>query len=261
MSHTVRIEWEEQVAHLVLARPARRNALDGPMWTVLREKALELAQMAPRAVILRGEGEHFCSGMDLSMTNPLVPRLMPAVMGKNAEELRTLVHELKAVMQAVADLPAPVIAALHGSCLGAGLELALCADIRIAASSTVLSLPETRYGMVPDVGGTVRLSRLIGRGRAAQIILAGRELDGDLAERWGVVDELAEDPLARARELAAGILERSPAATRGALGVLRAFPGDAPRFDTETEAGVEALLSGEVMEGFASFAQKRKATW
>lgn len=259
----VRVTWDERVAHLTLERPTRRNAMDAAMWSQLRTVAQAVAEQSPRVVILSGAGDHFCSGMDLTPANALVQRLVPGVLSKDEVALRSLIVELKSTMNAVAELPAPVIAAIEGSCLGAGLELALCADLRIATPSSRFSLPETRFGMVPDVGGTVRLSRLVGRGRAAQLVLTGATLDAQTAERWGLVNEVVTEgtALEAAFAMARSICANSPTATREALGVLRSHPGDEIRFDQETEAGMRALVSGEVMEGLASFVDKRDARW
>jgi enoyl-CoA hydratase/carnithine racemase len=259
----VRVEWHGRIAELVLDRPARRNAMDAELWTTLRDRARALAEEDPRAVVLTGAGDHFCSGMDLTPANALVMRLMPAIQTGDTEALRELVRDLKATMDAIASIPAPVIAAVEGSCLGAGLEVALCADLRIASETATFSLPETRFGMVPDVGGTVRLSRLVGRGRAAQLILTGDSVDPATASAWGLVNEVvpAGNARERALELAAAVTRCAPTATREALAVLRSHPGDEGRFDAETEAGVRALASGEVLEGITSFMQKREARW
>ncbi|MCA9567492.1 MAG: enoyl-CoA hydratase/isomerase family protein [Myxococcales bacterium] len=262
MTDAVRVQRDGPVARITLDRPERHNAMHGPMWTALREVAEGLAADPPRAVVLVGAGPHFCSGMDLSPANPLLARLAPAVMGRDADALRAVIRELKATVDAVAAIPVPVVAALEGSCLGGGLEVALAADLRVAGQGARFSLPETRWGMVPDVGGTVRLSRLVGRARAAQLALTAATIDAQRAESWGLVNEVVPDgqALARAEGLARQIAAQAPTATREALAVLRSWPGD-DRFGDETEAGVRALLSGEVLEGLQAFAQKREARW
>ena len=252
----------------MLRRPTRgrrANALHGPLWSAIREAGEALAQDPPRAVILTGAGPHFCAGMDLRPDNPLVTRLLPAVMGKDEAALAELIGELKACMSALADLPCPVIAAIEGACLGGGLELALTADLRVAGASARFTLPETRWGMVPDVGGTVRLSRLVGRARATDVILTGREVLADEALTWGLVNRVVSDgdALAAAHDLVHQILRGAPAGTAAILPVLRSVDtlDDEAAFAAETRAGVQTLTSGQVMEGVAAFSQKRAPGW
>ena len=239
-SDHLHVERDEHVAVITVDRQSRRNALHGPLWSAIREAGEALAQDPPRAVILTGAGPHFCAGMDLRPDNPLVTRLLPAVMGK-------------------------VIAAIEGACLGGGLELALTADLRVAGASARFTLPETRWGMVPDVGGTVRLSRLVGRARATDVILTGREVLADEALTWGLVNRVVSDgdALAAAHDLVHQILRGAPAGTAAILPVLRSVDtlDDEAAFAAETRAGVQTLTSGQVMEGVAAFSQKRAPGW
>lgn len=261
----VRIERRESIALLWLDRPERRNAFDADMWSSLRACCEELAAEPPRAVVVVGMGEHFSSGMDLSMSNPLLPRLAPAVMGKDDAALRAIIEELKADVQGLADLPCPVIAAVEGSCLGGALEVALCCDLIVATTASRFAMPETRWGMVPDVGGTTRLTRRIGRGRAGDLILTGRHLSGEEAAAWGLVERSCAPgtALETALEVAAAVCANAPTATREALRVLRRVEerDDAASFEHETQAGIAALASGEVLEGMQAFAIKRPPNW
>jgi enoyl-CoA hydratase/carnithine racemase len=261
----LRVERDGRVATLVIDRPSRRNALHGPLWTALHEAARSLADDPPRVVILHGTGGHFSSGMDLTPDNPLVVRLAPAVQAGDRDALRAIIGELKASLAAIASLPCPVLAAIEGACLGGGLELALTADLRVAGESARFSLPETRWGLVPDVGGTVRLSRLVGRARASDLVLTGREATASEALSWGLVNRVVPDgtTLEAARAVAEKIVATAPTATAGVLDVLRAVDGldDEAAFAAETAAGVAALASGEPLEGLAAFAGRRKPRW
>lgn len=261
-SGDVTVERQGPVVVMTIRREAKRNALHGPMWTAIRESAEKISSDPPRAVILTGAGGHFCAGMDLSFENPLVGRLVPALAEKNAVALEELIVELKGVVESVANIPCPVIAAIEGACAGGGLELALACDLRIAAAESFFSLPETRVGMVPDVGGTVRTTRLVGKTRAAELVLTGRRITAEEAFAWGLVNRLCPkgQSLESARAMALEIAEAGPEATRAALSVLRAGSAAAD-FELETKAGVKALLSGEYMEGIQAFMEKRKARW
>lgn len=261
----LKLERDGGVAVVTLDRPERRNAMHPPMWAAVAEAGEQLAADPPRAVVLTGAGEHFCSGMDLSPSNTIFQRVMQCIQSRDQDGLQAIIVELKSQLNAIATIGAPVIVAIEGACLGAGLELALCGDIRICGEGARFSLPETRWGMVPDVGGTTRLTKLIGRGRAAQLILTAATIDAEKAESWGLVSEKVPRgaALERALELAEAISACSPAATREALLTMRGGDGrgDDQRFADETAAGARALLSGEVLEGITSFLEKRPARW
>ena len=254
------LERRGTLAVLTIRREARRNALHGPLWTALGAAAQGLAADPPRALILTGAGGHFSAGMDLKPDNPLIERLLPAITERDQDVLRALIVELKGIVAAFTELPCPVIAAIEGACAGGGLELALAADLRVAAKDAFFSLPESRVGMMPDVGGTVRLARLVGRPRAAELILTNGKIDAATAHGWGLVNRLAEPGAALqiAEAMAKELSSASPAATREVLGLLRA-----PQLDlaAETEAGVRVLTAGDVVEGVTSFLEKRPPAW
>lgn len=264
-AENLRVEREDGIVTLTIERPQKRNALHGPLWTAIRETAQALAKAPPRVVILTGAGGHFSAGMDLGMDNPLLVRLMPALMEKDEAALRSLILELKAVPDAIASIPCPVIAAIEGACAGGGLELALAADLRVAASDAFFSLPETRVGMMPDVGGTVRSVRLLGPARAAELVLTGKRFTAEHAERWGLVNRVVAPggALAAAKALANEIMENGPQSTAAALSVLRQVEAldDSNAFEVETEGGVRALVSGECIEGTMSFMERRAPAW
>ena len=261
----VRLELSEGVALLTLSRPARRNALDLPMWEGLRDQVVAATAAGARAVILTGEGSHFCSGMDLKPDNPLAARVGAAVFGGDPEEGKRIIEELKALMAPLLAFPGLSIAAIEGACLGGGLEVALHCDVRVAARDAIFGLPEPRWGMVPDVGGTTLLTRLVGPGRAAMIVGTGRRFLADQAFGLGVVEHLAAPggALIEARSIARDALACAPTASREALALIRAVPGLSREeaCTRETAAGAAALASGEVAEGLAAFIEKRAPGW
>jgi enoyl-CoA hydratase/carnithine racemase len=257
------LEREGGIAIITIHREAKRNALHGPLWTGLKRVAEFLASDAPRVVILTGGGGHFCAGMDLSFENPLVQRLAPYLQDKNEIQLTMLIAELKAVPAALTKIPCPVIAAIEGACAGGGLELALACDLRVGAAESFYSLPETRVGMMPDVGGTVRSARLLGKTRAAELVLTGRRVAVEEALSWGLINRTCPkgQAVATAKALAAEIMENGPQATAAALSVLRSNTSEDDAFERETGAGVRALVSGECFEGLQAFMDKRKPSW
>jgi enoyl-CoA hydratase/carnithine racemase len=238
---------------LTLHRPERRNALHGPMWSELGEAARALHAAPPRVVIVRGDGGHFSD-------NPLFMRLFPAIQEKDEASFRAIIQELKAVVDALATMPCPVIAAIDGVCAGGGLEVALACDLRVAAPDARFSMPEARVGLMPDVGGTMRLMRLVGRARMLELTLSGGTIDAQAALAWGLVNRVAAEGSAdaTAQALAEQVLTASPTATRELLQMARA---PSPSFDDETEAGVRVLASGEVIEGAMAFAERRAPRW
>lgn len=254
---------QDGVVVLTLDRPERRNALDGAMWEELRDAAQ--ASEGARVVIITGAGGHFCAGMDLAVDNPLIARVGPALMSGDEGVAHALIRDLKACVQAIADLSCPTYAAIEGTCVGGGLEIALACDVRIAAENAVLSLPEARIGMIPDLGGCARLTRLVGPGRAADLIATGRRLSGAEAFTLGVVERVALPgrTLDAARNAAQDILGNAPEAVRLALTVVRVSSdlGLTEALSVETRAGVLALVSGEAVEGLTAFQGKRSPRW
>lgn len=261
---SVQLTWAPSgVATLTIDRPERRNALDETHWHQLRDAA-RAAERALAVIVTGGHG-HFCAGMDLSPQNPMLVRVQPALRSGDEDPVRDLLRELKDCVQAVADIPVVTIAAIEGACVGGGLEIALACDIRVAAIDASLSLPEVRVGMIPDLGGTARLTRLIGPGRAADLITTGRTIHGEEALRMGVIEHVAPSggAVGLAESLAAQVLANGPTAVRLALNVIRATPdlGLEEALSLETRAGVLALVSGEPVEGVSAFFERRAPRW
>ena len=263
---TIRVHREGGVAFLSIDRPERRNALAGPQWTALGEQARQLAADPKlRAVILHGQGEHFCAGMDLNPDNPLIAQVGQAIFGHDRDAGVAVIRGLKADLAALGSLPVPLIVAVEGACAGGGLEVALRGDLIVASTQAWFSLPETRVGMVPDVGGSTLLTRKVGAANASYLALSGRRITADQALRWGLVQELCEpgQALQAAKALAADICKAGPQATRLALRALRqaaVLPLE-KSLEHETQRGADALVSGEVPVGIAAFAQRKDPQW
>ncbi len=208
----VQVEVADHVATVALTRAEKHNALDAEMFDAIIGAAERLrSEPGLRAVVLRGEGRSFCSGLDLMS------------MASTGQGVDGLTQPLKAEVpnwyqRAAYDwirVPAPVIAAIHGNCLGGGLQIALAADIRIATPDAKLSVMEIKWGLIPDMSITRTLPRLVGIDVAKELAYTGRVFSGAEALELGVVTHVADDPLAAAQELAAEISQRSPDAVRG----------------------------------------------
>jgi enoyl-CoA hydratase/carnithine racemase len=221
------VEVSDHVAVVTLTRPDKHNALDVAMFEQIIGAADRLAaEPGVRTVVLHGDGPSFCSGLD-------VAGIMAAGNGLDGlvERVRGDVPNwFQRAAHAWLELPMPVIAALHGNCFGGGLQIALGADIRIAAPGTRLSVMEVKWGLVPDMSITRTLPRLVGIDVAKELTFTGRVFDGAEAARLGVVTRVADDPLAAARELATEIAGRSPDAVRAAKRLYdESWTGDAQR--------------------------------
>jgi len=209
----VRITVADHVAEVALTRPDKHNALDVAMFEQIIAAAQRLGgEPGVRAVVLYGEGPSFCSGLDvvsIMAAGGGLDGLTDRVRGEVPNWFQRAGHDWLT-------LPMPVIAALHGSCFGGGLQIALGADIRIAAPDARLSVMEVKWGLVPDMSITRTLPRLVSIDVAKELTFTGRVFDGEEAQRLGVVTRVQDDPLAAARELASGIAARSPDAVRAA---------------------------------------------
>jgi enoyl-CoA hydratase/carnithine racemase len=254
----VRVEiGDDGIADVRLVRADKHNGLDAAMFERLVAAAGELAaDPSVRVVVLSGEGPSFCAGLDfkavLSGTGLTPEQAFARAEGDIANFAQRATYDWRR-------LPAPVIAALHGACLGGGLQLALAADLRIAAPETKLSVMEIRYGLVPDMGLTQTLPDLVAADVARELTFAGRTVEGPEALELGLVTRVAEDPRAAALELAREIAAKSPDAIRAAKRLLneasRAPAADGLALEAELQrrllgspnqiAAAQAALSGE----------------
>jgi enoyl-CoA hydratase/carnithine racemase len=212
----IQIEVTDHVATATMVRADKHNALDRGMFDALHGAVDRLkAEPGVRCVVLRGEGRSFCSGLDIASF------MAEAENGAGPDILLapgdgTPANYAQRVSTGWAEVPVPVIAAIHGYCFGGGLQIALGADLRIAAPDATLSVMESRWGLIPDMGITRALPRLVGIDVAKELTFTARRFSGDEAARLGVVTRTAGDPAAAAQELAAEIAAQSPDAVRGA---------------------------------------------
>jgi enoyl-CoA hydratase/carnithine racemase len=236
----VTVEIEDHVALVTLTRPDKHNALDLAMFDAITDAAVRLReQPGLRAAVLHGAGESFCSGLDFvsvarsgqgfaALTGPL-EQPSPNYFQRPAYEWIRL--------------PVPVIAAIHGNCLGGGLQIALAADIRVCAPDAKLSVMESKWGLIPDMSITRTLPRLVGIDVAKELTYTARIFDGQEALRLGLVTRVSDRPMEAARDLAAQIAARSPDAIRRAKQLFdEAWTGTA----AET-LGLEARLQKQLI--------------
>lgn len=207
----VAIDISDHVAVVTLTRPEKHNALDVAMFEAIAGAASQLAaEPGVRAVVIHGEGPSFCSGLDVAGVMANQP---------GSDDLMAPLREAvpnwfqRPVCRWI-ELPVPVIAAIHGYCLGGGLQIALAADVRFATADARLSVLEVKWGLIPDMAITRTLPRLVGIDVAKELAFTGRIVSGSEAAELGLVTHVADDPLEQARSLAAEIAGRSPDAVR-----------------------------------------------
>ncbi len=244
------IEQGGTIVTLTLNRPDKLNAIDSPMLDALEKILAEIERDTEvRVVVLTGAGRAFSAGADIKEWTALDPLTFSRIWGQRGH----------ALFDRLAALRPPVLAAINGIAFGGGLELALCADIRIASTAARLGLPEVTIGTIPGWGGTQRLPRLIGAGRAKQMIFSGQPVEAARAEAFGLVSEVVEpDALLQwAQELAKTIAANAPIAVQAAKRVIDAGLPTSAAAILEGDAGVMCGQTEDFSEGRASFLERR----
>lgn len=248
----ITVTKESHVATVTLNRPEAANSLSIALLQQLRDAFYTLSYNRDvRVIIVTGAGNQFCAGADLKERK-----------GMSDVEARQAIALIGDVVNACEAMSQPVIAAMNGAAFGGGLELALACDIRIASSSAKMGLTEAALGIIPGAGGTQRLPRLIGIGRAKELIYTARRLTADEALAYGIVEYVVspEQLLAKANELATEIASNAPLSLKQAKIAIH----EGMQVDLHTGLKVEQLAyaglfhSADRLEGLAAFAEKRK---
>lgn len=233
----VSVDVTDHIARVTLTRGDKMNAVDPDMAQGIVDAGQSLiGRDDVRAVVLSGEGKSFCAGLDVMSFAQLAAGNPEALVMPRTHGNANLFQEVAMVWRRV---EVPVIAALHGVAFGAGLQLAMGADIRIAHPETKLAIMEMKWGLIPDMGGMVLLPQLVRSDVLRQMTYTARPVDAVQGARWGLVTELDETPMDRALELATDIAGRSPSAMRAAKRLI----GFA-----ESGAGEDAVLLAESRE-------------
>jgi enoyl-CoA hydratase/carnithine racemase len=241
------------IADVRLTRPDKMNALDDAMFEALIDTGDSLARNPDvRVIILSGEGRAFCAGLDMGnfarMAAPSTPPSTPDA-GATPRPRSTLGPRTHGIANRAQHAvwtwrlcPVPVIAALHGVCLGGGLQVALGADIRIAHPDTKLSIMELKWGLIPDMGGTPMLRELLREDVLRELTYTARTLTAAEAQPLGLVTRLADDPHAEALALAHEITSKSPDAIRAAKTLLNALPDSTEAQALQRESDLQDTL-------------------
>ena len=260
MSH-VTTQITDKIAHVTLARADKMNAISLEMLDDVIAAAHALKEADINCVVLSGEGRAFCAGIDIVSLSSLMGQDMNEVLVKRTYGTANRFQEFALAWRA---LDVPVIAALHGVCFGAGLQLAAGADIRIAAPDTKLSVMEMKWGLIPDMGGMVLLPSLLRGDVLRRLIFTAELLDATQALELGLVTELADDPQARAMDLAKVIAAQSPSAIRAAKSVIALSETEDTAAVLLAESTLQAALIGKpdqlaaIVRGMAKKTSKTK---
>lgn len=272
-SPVLRIERDEEVATLWLDRPEARNAMGMDLWRDL-PRAMDVlsADNSVRVVVIAAKGPHFSVGLDLKAMGNLLSGggdgtggggdARPASMAARARGGRTEVLRLQDSVTAVARCPKPVIAAVHGYCIGGGVDLVAACDIRLASSDAIFSVREAKVAIVADLGSLQRLPAIIGAGHLAELAFTGKDISAERAKEIGLVNDVATDAegvLKAAQALAAEIAANSPIAVQGTKAVLAANEGRtvAEGLDYVATWNAGMLASDDLVEAMTAFMEKR----
>jgi enoyl-CoA hydratase len=272
-SDVITVDIQDHIATVWLDRPDQRNAFAPDFWLDLPPIMEALGgRKDVRVVVIAARGDAFTVGIDLKAFGPAFMAGGSALAEEGANDpgsdvgrrlaLRTSIKTLQRTFTSIADCPKPVIAAIHGYCLGAGLNLITACDIRYASRDAVFSSRETQIAIVADVGTMQRLPRIIDPGSVAELVYTGRDITADEALSMGLVTHVADDAEAvhtHAKEIAASIAANSPLAVQGSKAVLRATE------DLSVEDGLDYVAlwntsfvtSNDLMEAIAAFVGKR----
>jgi len=260
---TIRYLRHDDIGTLTLARPAKRNAQNPLMWQELAQLGAELLpDDSLRCLVVTGEGPVFSAGIDLVEG---MAGLLTDFAERPDESTRALGEAAVGTFSWIPDLGCPSIAAVRGHAYGAGLQLALACDFRIFAEGSKVGLVETRYGLLPDMGATVRLPRIIGEGRARELILLGDVIDATEALRIGLANRVVADAdlETAAAELAGRVAALPPIAVRGARRAIDAawYQGPEESLRIALEQQLRCLTSEDFKEGLQALAEGRAPQW
>jgi len=250
---------------ITLDRPDKRNALTVEMLTGLCEMVeSQISDSKVRAIILRGEGKVFSAGVDFNSLGAEVGACLGEA-GTGAAGLRALIYKFQQYLNRLEAVEVPIICAMHGRALGLAVELALACDIRLMSTDCIWSMPELKLGVIADVGGTSRLSRLVGPARAMEILMTGRDYNARQALDWGLINYhyAAEDLIEEAAKMAQDIAATAPLVVGAVKKIIKRGDGVDLMTQQDMEANHNSILlqTEDFQEGITAMLEKRPAKW
>jgi enoyl-CoA hydratase len=252
------------IGTITLKRREKRNALNYDLWLSLADAVKEASiDEDVRVVLLKGEGDSFCTGLDLNPDNKVIDELSKGRSAKQKVRLFNLIKMIQSIHTELELLRVPVIAAIQGHCLGAGLELVCSCDMRYCSTDAVFSLPEAKFAIITDVGGLQRLPRIVGRGKAREMAFRGHSIGAEEAHRIGLINEVFDTPevlFEKVNKIAGEIAGNPPLAVQGAKGVLLHDEEVPVARSLEYNAARSAMIlpSEDLLEALNAYLEKRK---
>ncbi len=258
---------EGHVGCITLNRPEKRNAMNVDLWKALDVAVGEAERDGDaRVVLLLGEGKSFCAGLDIGPENEIIAVLGGTPSASQKKEVFNIILETQAIHTRLERLPQPTIAVIHGHCLGAGLELAVCCDFRVCSADARFALPEARLAVITDVGGLQRLPGIVGRGHAREIAFRAHGFDAERARSINLVNHVYPDKetlMSEARNMAEEIAANPPLAVQGAKDVMLfdETVGLDESLKYNAARSCMTLPSEDLFEAISAYIQKRRGTF
>lgn len=252
------------IGTIKLNRPEKRNALSLAVWLDLGTAVKEAEEDdEARIVLVKGQGKAFCAGLDLSPDNDIISCISTTPSASQKIVFYNVLRKIQDIHTRLERVSKPTIAVIQGYCLGAGLELALCCDIRLCSEDAVFALPEAKLAIITDVGGLQRLSRVVGCGHTREIAFRGHRFDAEYAHAIKLVNHVYPDHetlFSEAEKMAQEIASNPPLAVQGAKDVLmftdRLFLSQSLEYNAARSAMI--MPSDDLYEAFAAYMQKRE---
>lgn len=260
----LKISIENNIARMVFNRPEKANALNQQFWDDI-EAAFNALDATPeaRVIVLSAEGKHFCAGIDLSLLMSVGQNTADKCQGRLREDLRQMIFRLQAPINAIEKCRKPVLAAIHGGCIGAGVDLVSACDMRYSTEDAYFCIKEIDMGMVADLGTLQRLPKLISDGMVREMAYTGRKVFGEEAQKIGLTNRCFQDQgamLAHVSQIAATIAAKSPLSIRGSKEIIRYSRDHSVENSLNYIATWNAamLLSDDLQAAFTASMQKKK---
>ncbi len=258
-------EKKDNVYTITLNRPEKRNAVNVAMLTGICELAeKQAADSDIRTIIVKGEGKIFSAGVDFNSLGAEVGVFL-GDKGSGGAGLRALIYRFQQYFNRLEAVEIPIICAMHGRAMGLGVELALACDIRLMSADCLWGMPELKLGVIADLGGTSRLSRLLGPSRAMEVFMTAGEYTSQQALDWGLVNYLhpPNDLIAQSEKMAQNIAATAPLAAGAVKRIIKHGQGVDLMTQLDMEASHNSVLlqTADFQEGLAAMLEKRAAKW
>jgi enoyl-CoA hydratase/carnithine racemase len=259
-------EKKGNIFYLTLNRPQKRNAISFEMLEEIG-KLVEPLAMDPevRVIIFGGEGKVFSAGIDFNSLGELAGTFLGEVGGGGAS-IRAEIHRGQQVLNRLESIEVPIICAMHGGVFGLGVELALAGDIRLMSEDCIWGLPEAQFGLIADLGGTARLSKLLGQSRAMEILMTASRYSARQALDWGLINYLyptKEALFEGAEKLAQDIIKSAPLAVGAFKKIIKRGEGVDLMTHLDMEVSMQSIMirSEDFKEGVTALMEKREPVW